>query len=136
VAGYIPRWFTCPQAVTHRSTNQARPGPAYSNFVDRIKCVTTTPRTIYYVLLVCSPHLTWRDLQHIVVLTARQANLDADDWAKNGVGRLGKCAVIVVVVDHPPSYSGQALRYSVTSLGRRQRSTGVRSVWCIGHSNR
>jgi len=40
--------------------------------------------------MLCSPHLTWRDLQHIVVLTARQANLDADDWAKNGVGRLGK----------------------------------------------
>jgi len=40
----------------------------------------------------CSPHLTWRDLQYIVVLTARQANLDADDWVKNGVGRLGECA--------------------------------------------
>jgi len=23
VAGYIPRWFTSPQAVTHRSTNLA-----------------------------------------------------------------------------------------------------------------
>jgi len=23
VVGYIPRWFTCPQAVTHRSINQA-----------------------------------------------------------------------------------------------------------------
>ena len=43
------------------------------------------------VVCCCSPHLTWRDLQHIVVLTARQANLDADDWAKNGVSRLGKC---------------------------------------------
>jgi len=41
-------------------------------------------------VLLSSPHLTWRDLQHIVVLTARQANLDADDWAKNGVSRLGK----------------------------------------------
>jgi len=24
VAGYIPRWFTCPQAVTHHSNNWAR----------------------------------------------------------------------------------------------------------------
>jgi len=49
---------------------------------------------MYWLLqcaVVCSPRLTWRDLQHIVVLTARQANLDAEDWAKNGVGRLGQC---------------------------------------------
>jgi len=36
-----------------------------------------------------SPRLTWRDLQHIVVLTSRQANLEADDWVLNGVGRPG-----------------------------------------------
>ena len=36
-----------------------------------------------------SPRLTWRDLQHIVVRTARKANLVADDWTKNAVGRLG-----------------------------------------------
>jgi len=24
VVGYIPRWLTCPQAVTHRSINRAR----------------------------------------------------------------------------------------------------------------
>jgi len=24
VVGYILRWFTCPQAVTHRSINRAR----------------------------------------------------------------------------------------------------------------
>ena len=24
MAGYIPRWFTCPQADTHRSTNPAQ----------------------------------------------------------------------------------------------------------------
>lgn len=36
-----------------------------------------------------SPLLTWRDMQHIVVLTARVANLVADDWVTNGVGKKG-----------------------------------------------
>lgn len=36
-----------------------------------------------------SPLLTWRDLQHIVVLTSRVANLVADDWVTNGVGKKG-----------------------------------------------
>lgn len=31
--------------------------------------------------------LTWRDMQHIVVRTAKPANLQAPDWALNGVGR-------------------------------------------------
>lgn len=38
-----------------------------------------------------SPYLTWRDLQHIVVLTARKGNLEADDWVLNGVRRPGRC---------------------------------------------
>lgn len=29
-------------------------------------------------------------MQHIVVLTAKPGNLDADDWLINGVGRKGK----------------------------------------------
>jgi len=39
--------------------------------------------------VVCSRRLTWRDLQHITVLTARQANLETDDWVVNGAGRMG-----------------------------------------------
>ncbi|XP_075238399.1 furin-like protease kpc-1 isoform X1 [Lycorma delicatula] len=31
--------------------------------------------------------LTWRDMQHIVVATAKPANLKASDWTTNGVGR-------------------------------------------------
>lgn len=31
--------------------------------------------------------LTWRDMQHIVVRTAKPANLKAMDWVTNGVGR-------------------------------------------------
>jgi len=38
---------------------------------------------------VCSPQLTWRDMQHIVVMTARMVNLRADDWVVNGIGRKG-----------------------------------------------
>jgi furin len=41
------------------------------------------PQLIYYF----SPKLTWRDMQHIVVATARPANLHARDWKTNGVGR-------------------------------------------------
>ncbi|XP_074599820.1 proprotein convertase subtilisin/kexin type 4-like isoform X3 [Brevipalpus obovatus] len=37
--------------------------------------------------LEANPKLTWRDMQHIVVLTAKPANLHAKDWKTNGVGR-------------------------------------------------
>ena len=37
-----------------------------------------------------SPRLTWRDMQHVVVLTARPEELRADDWVVNGNGRKGK----------------------------------------------
>jgi hypothetical protein len=38
--------------------------------------------------LEANPGLTWRDVQHIVVRTARpEGNLKAADWASNGVGR-------------------------------------------------
>lgn len=35
-------------------------------------------------------------MQHIVVNTARKANLAAADWTTNGVGRLGKGVVAAV----------------------------------------
>ncbi|XP_025829565.1 furin-like protease 1 isoform X2 [Agrilus planipennis] len=37
--------------------------------------------------LEANPNLTWRDMQHIVVRTARPQNLIASDWKINGVGR-------------------------------------------------
>ncbi|CAG2240268.1 FURIN [Mytilus edulis] len=37
--------------------------------------------------LEANPGLTWRDMQHIVVHTAKKANLKADDWVVNGVNR-------------------------------------------------
>ncbi|CAM1297206.1 FURIN (predicted) [Pycnogonum litorale] len=39
------------------------------------------------LVLQANRNLTWRDKQHIVVRTARSINLDAKDWAVNGVGR-------------------------------------------------
>uniref|UniRef100_T1KT62 furin n=1 Tax=Tetranychus urticae TaxID=32264 RepID=T1KT62_TETUR len=37
--------------------------------------------------LEANPNLTWRDMQHIVAMTSRPANLRAPDWKTNGVGR-------------------------------------------------
>ncbi|KAL3074976.1 hypothetical protein niasHS_014421 [Heterodera schachtii] len=37
--------------------------------------------------LEANPNLGWRDLQHIVVRTAKPVNLRAGDWRLNGVGR-------------------------------------------------
>ncbi|XP_043281223.1 furin-like protease 1 isoform X1 [Venturia canescens] len=37
--------------------------------------------------LEANPNLTWRDMQHIVVRTARPENLKAPDWITNGVRR-------------------------------------------------
>ena len=35
----------------------------------------------------CSPSLTWRDMQYLVVMSSNPNNLQADDWVVNGVGR-------------------------------------------------
>ncbi|KAF6210162.1 hypothetical protein GE061_013264 [Apolygus lucorum] len=37
--------------------------------------------------LEANTELTWRDMQHIVVATAKPANLKSTDWVTNGVGR-------------------------------------------------
>jgi len=50
--------------------------------------------TLSLSLSLSSPTLTWRDLQHIVVLTAREANLEADDWVINGKGRQGTVSTV------------------------------------------
>lgn len=39
------------------------------------------------LVLEANRNLTWRDLQHIVVRTAKPGNLKDPTWAKNGVGR-------------------------------------------------
>ncbi|CAG9537960.1 unnamed protein product [Cercopithifilaria johnstoni] len=42
---------------------------------------------IVALTLEANPKLTWRDMQHIVVRTARPLNLRAGDWVANGVGK-------------------------------------------------
>ncbi|XP_072260939.1 proprotein convertase subtilisin/kexin type 4 isoform X2 [Pyxicephalus adspersus] len=42
---------------------------------------------IIALALEANPALTWRDVQHIVVRASSPANLVADDWEVNGVGR-------------------------------------------------
>ena len=37
-------------------------------------------------MLEANPGLNWRDVQHIIVRTAKRANLKADDWRVNGAG--------------------------------------------------
>ncbi|XP_015096675.1 proprotein convertase subtilisin/kexin type 4 isoform X2 [Vicugna pacos] len=37
--------------------------------------------------LEANPFLTWRDMQHLVVRASRPAQLQAEDWRTNGVGR-------------------------------------------------
>ncbi|EJW78249.1 CelfurPC protein [Wuchereria bancrofti] len=42
---------------------------------------------IVALTLEANPKLTWRDMQHIVVRTARPLNLRAGDWVTNGIGK-------------------------------------------------
>ncbi|XP_069502806.1 proprotein convertase subtilisin/kexin type 4 [Ambystoma mexicanum] len=42
---------------------------------------------IIALALEANPTLTWRDMQHIVIRSSSQANLKANDWVVNGVGR-------------------------------------------------
>lgn len=44
--------------------------------------------------LEANPNLTWRDMQHIVVRTARSEHLKANDWQFNGVGRKGNAKLL------------------------------------------
>lgn len=41
---------------------------------------------IIALVLEANPSLNWRDIQHIVVRSAKHANLKADDWNTNGAG--------------------------------------------------
>ncbi|ESO07759.1 hypothetical protein HELRODRAFT_170307 [Helobdella robusta] len=39
------------------------------------------------LVLQANNHLTWRDIQHLVVATSRPANLESNDWVTNGAGK-------------------------------------------------
>ena len=42
---------------------------------------------IIALILEVNPELTWRDVQHVTVRCAHNANLRANDWSQNAVGR-------------------------------------------------
>lgn len=43
-----------------------------------------------------SPNLTWRDLQHIIVATARPTELKVGDWVINGAGYHGNNSLVTL----------------------------------------
>lgn len=45
-----------------------------------------------------SPSMTWRDMQHIVVETAKPDNLNAADWVSNGVGKKGDVEIVLILL--------------------------------------
>ncbi|XP_077988454.1 furin-like protease kpc-1 [Glandiceps talaboti] len=47
---------------------------------------TSLAAGICALALEANQNLTWRDMQHIVVLTSRPKNLQASDWTENGAG--------------------------------------------------
>lgn len=44
---------------------------------------------ILFLTPCCSPFLTWRDVQHIIVKTSRAGHLSAPDWKTNAAGYNG-----------------------------------------------
>jgi len=59
MAGFTPRWFTCPQAVTHHSTNRAR--RRVTSFQPKRITNYTTPPTIVVVVTVVLVMLAIKD---------------------------------------------------------------------------
>lgn len=45
---------------------------------------------LFSINLFFSPLITWRDVQHLLVKTSRQAHLKAGDWKTNAAGYKGK----------------------------------------------
>ena len=41
---------------------------------------------IFALVLQAAPHLTWRDVQHLVVRTSKRSHLEQYDWVKNSAG--------------------------------------------------
>ena len=38
----------------------------------------------FYIIFVCSPNLTWRDVQYLIVYTSSARKLAAESWTLNG----------------------------------------------------
>ena len=74
--GYILRWFTCPQTVTHPSTNLAQ-GTATSTCY----CYATPPTQMLWCwCLGVSNHITYR---HILLLSWHDSRLSRSRWTQD-----------------------------------------------------
>ena len=49
------------------------------------------------LVLEANRNLTWRDMQHLVVRTAKPDKLKAHDWQVNGAGRKGNWKSVVPI---------------------------------------
>jgi len=96
--GFIP-WYSeqCSSTLaTTYSSGSSRQGERKVVTTDlHGRCTTSHTGTsasspmaagIIALVLEANPKLTWRDIQHLTVRTARQANLKANDWNVNGAG--------------------------------------------------
>lgn len=95
--GYVP-WYSekCSStlATTYSSGSQAEKQVVttdlhHSCTVSHTGTSASAPLAagIAALVLESNKNLTWRDMQHIVVRTAKPANLIDPTWSKNGVGR-------------------------------------------------
>jgi len=59
-----------------------------------------TVQTTYVTMACCdvSPKLTWRDMQHIVMMSSRTEPLRDAYWIVNGVGRKGDFVCVITFV--------------------------------------
>ncbi|KAJ8304589.1 hypothetical protein KUTeg_018172 [Tegillarca granosa] len=95
--GNIP-WYSEPCSSTLATTYSSGSGGEKQIITTDLRKTCTETHTgtsasaplaagICALALGANPLLNWRDLQHIVVLTANKRNLQASDWTLNGVGR-------------------------------------------------
>ncbi|XP_057691909.1 furin (paired basic amino acid cleaving enzyme) b isoform X2 [Corythoichthys intestinalis] len=96
-SGNVP-WYSEPCSSTLATTfSSGNPGEKQIVTTDlRQKCTDSHTGTsasaplaagIIALALEANTNLTWRDMQHLVVRTARPKHLSAGDWKTNGVGR-------------------------------------------------
>nr|XP_044609536.1 proprotein convertase subtilisin/kexin type 4 isoform X7 [Equus asinus] len=95
--GRVP-WYSeaCASTLTTTYSSGAAPDPQIVTTDLHHQCTDKHTGTsasaplaagIIALALEANPFLTWRDMQHLVVRASRPAQLQAEDWTTNGVGR-------------------------------------------------
>ena len=69
-----------------------------------------------------SPRLTWRDMQHIVVMSARPDGLTSNDWVVNGVGRKGQSHALT------SDYSIELNKFNIEALYRKREALKLKKA--------